>query len=717
MSSLNPAPVHLSTLAFSPSVAVPGHQHVQLILKTKTCKSLTSQSSVTAPPRAPRSSFRVPLSASFHPFPEYGHDEPHPSNPFSDHPFESSQMHMSYTSPSSHSSSSYPSSNNTSPLNRSVRPTAPFVSHVLPPDAATAVRASIANAGYPHPQSPAQPVPVNTNDDHPRTTNGYSQSVQTASNNHHYASDASNTDTDELYFNGLSYPVEVLDWCSTNGSELVDDYHSYARASPSTSSDSSFGRLCVTDSTIPLRVERSFVDTFRMSSPYINAHQGLVFVIHIPGELLHEPLFPTIMEDIALMRVVGVKLVLVLGPQTLISERLQTLQIPSHLVNGIRITDAQTLRVVKELAGSMRFEVECALSKGVTNMPSTSRISVVSGNFFSAQPVGIINGHDFGFTGKVRRIDVDAIQKRLGDGDILLLSNVGGSPSGQQFNCRAEEVAAECAAALKAEKLIFMGSGETLYDRRNDHSIPNLSLKTAAKFLRLRAQELPSEFCLSLQCSISALERGVRRAHILNRHMNGVLLMEVFHRDGVGLMISKDLYEGFRPAKIKDVNGVKEIIRPLEEQGILKSRSRTKLERDIEKFVVIERDGMIIACLSLSIMEDDPTWAEMGCVAVHKDYRKLGKGDAMLGFTERMAYDKGVRNLFILSTQSFDWFHERGFKEVRITDLPQSRQKKYDQSRRSKIFHKVLQGSRAVSHTNSFFVFVFVFYAEYVVQV
>lgn len=512
---------------------------------------------------------------------------------------------------------------------------------------------------------------------------------------------------EEIYFDGLTYPVAALDWCSTNGAELVDEYATSARAAPSMPSAPQSERVCVADFSIPVRVEQSFVNTFRMSSPYIHAHQGLIFVIHIPGNIIHEPLFASVMEDIALMRVVGIKLILVLGPHDLVTKRLREEGTSYHHIDGIRVTDASTFRIVKELAGSMRFEVECALAKGVTNMPSKGPISVVSGNFFSAQPVGIIDGKDFGYTGKVRRIDVDAIKRRLADGDILLLSNVGSSPSGQQFNCKGEEVAAECAAAMKAEKLIFLGDGETLYDRRNDRAIPNLALKTAARFLNARAAELPFEFRLALKCSVSALERGVRRAHILNRHMNGVMLMEVFHRDGVGLMISRDLYEGFRPAKTKDVNGVKQIIGPLEDQGILKKRSRTMLERDIDKFVVIERDGMIIACLSLTIMKDEPTWAELGCVAVHKDYRKLGKGDAMLGFTERMAFDKGVRNLFVLSTQSFDWFYERGFKEVSINDLPKSRQEMYDHNRRSKIFYKVLHGSRAVSLSISIIFFVF----------
>lgn len=396
------------------------------------------------------------------------------------------------------------------------------------------------------------------------------------------------------------------------------------------------------------------------------------------------------------MRVVGIKLVLVLGPQMQVDRRLAAENIPATFVHGIRVTDSRTLQIVKELAGSMRFEVESTLARGVVNMPNDSRISIVSGSFFSARPLGIINGKDFGYTGKVRRIDVEAIQSKLNQGDIIVIPNIGSSPSGQMFNCKSEQVAAACAGQLGAEKLIFMTNGESLFDKRSDHTIPNLTLRSASRFLEKRAAELPPSFRLVLECSVEALENGVRRTHILNRFLNGVLLMEVFHRDGVGLMISRDLYEGFRTAQLSDLNGLEEIIKPLEEEGILKPRSRPMLENDIEQYVVIERDGMIIACMSLSQTEDDPTWAELGCLAVHHDYRKLGKGDAMLGFTERKAYDMGVRRLFILSTQSFDWFYERGFSQGLLEDLPPSRQAAYDKERNSKVFYKVLTGSRAV---------------------
>lgn len=678
-----------TSLAFV-SCAPPSHHH-----QLSAVKRSSFQSRLLFHFHRPVRPLPPPLhpSASLYSPPVFGQDDSHPSNPFTYHSFETNSD-LNHTQPLSSSYSSAtpndfldsasltgpgasPSSLPTSPANdpSSPRP-ASHSSQSSPPSPPLSASPPAAH----HAHTTLVPDPDADDDGDPLPPGDHD---------------------DELFFDGLSYPPHALDWCTTTAPAALETHSQNGEMAVRTSDippSETSTRVCVSDTNLfAPRVEQAFVDTFRMSSPYINAHQGLIFVIHIPGAILREPLFFSVMEDIALMRVVGIKLVLVLGPQQLVSQRMTQDGLPSRFVKGIRITDSRTLQIVKELAGSMRFEVECALAKGVTNMPSASRISVVSGNFFSAQPVGIIDGNDFGYTGKVRRMDVEAIGKRLDQGDIILLPNVGPSPSGQLFNCKAEEVAAECAAQLKAEKLIFMGNGDTLYDTRSDRTIPNMSLKSAARFLQARAQDLPNDFRVSLQCSVNALERGVRRAHILNRFTNGVLLMEVFHRDGVGLMVSRDLYEGFRRAKLKDVNGVKAIIRPLEEQGILKKRSRTMLERDIEKFVVIERDGMIIACLSLSVMEDDPSWAELGCVAVHRDYRKLGKGDAMLGFTERMAYDKGVRNLFVLSTQSFDWFHERGFKEVTVDDLPKSRQAMYDKSRRSKIFFKVLQGSRAVS--------------------
>lgn len=494
----------------------------------------------------------------------------------------------------------------------------------------------------------------------------------------------------ETYLDGLSYPPHELDWCTTssNAFELVKK--------GTDGTETCIMDVCSDTAMFRQRVDEGFVDTFRMSSPYINAHSGRVFVIHLPGALTEESLFGSVMEDVALMRTVGIKVVLVLGPYMQIERRFERAGKKPVLKNGVRVTDEFTLDIVKEAAGSMLFEVESKLSRGVVGSPGLSRISMVSGSFYTAQPVGVIDGDDFGYTGKVRRVDAESIVRRLDGGDIVIVPNLGYSPTGQLFNCQSEEVAGEIAQAVSAEKLIFMANGESIYSKRKKRPTPNLTLTSAQRFLELNQESLPLHFRRALQISVKALNKGVTRAHLLNRLIDGVLLMEVFHRDGVGLMISRDLYEGIRCARPKDVAGIENIIKPLEERGVLVKRGRAMIEKGIGNYIVVERDGMIIACLSLCAMADNDTWAELGCLAVHPDYRKQGKGDALLGYTERLAYGRGVRHLFILSTVTFQWFLERGFSEVAIDKLPESRRARYDHERNSKVYLKVLEGGRAV---------------------
>lgn len=465
------------------------------------------------------------------------------------------------------------------------------------------------------------------------------------------------------------------------------------------------------------RVDASFVRSFRMSSPYISTHRGAVFVLHIPGSLIREPLFQSVMQDIALLHVVGVRLVLVLGAREQIDERLAAEGHPAPFgPSGVRITDARTLQVAKEAVGAVRVEVEAALARGVVNTPEGQgrALSVICGNFYAARPVGVIEGEDYGFTGQVRRVEVEAIRRRLAAGDLLVVSSLGLSPSGQVFNCQSESVAAATAAQLEADKLIYLTPGETVVDVRNGSMVQNLPLSSAVDFLAVHSDhaaaseavtvnagaapidDLPVVFRLCLTESVAALKAGVRRAHLLNRFIDGVLLMEIFHRDGVGFMISRDLYEGIRAASLDDVAGIVEVIRPLEEAGILIPRSRASLEGAINDFTVVERDGMIIACVSLTIAADEPEAAELGCFAVRPEYRKLGKGDAMLGFIERKSYALGVRRLFILSTQSFHWFLERGFEEITVEGVPESKRVKVDRARKSKVYEKRLLGGRAV---------------------
>lgn len=430
--------------------------------------------------------------------------------------------------------------------------------------------------------------------------------------------------------------------------------------------------------------EQAFVRWFRGSTPYINAFRGRTFVITFGGELVAEDQFASFVHDIGLLNSLGVRLVLVHGARPQIEERLNARGIELHYENGLRVTDAAALACVKEAAGTVRLEIEALLSMGLANSPMAgARIRVTSGNFVAAQPLGVRDGIDYQHTGEVRRIDGEAIQKQLHDGAIVLLSPIGYSPTGETFNLSAEDVATATAMQLRADKLIFLTDAKGVTDSRR-RLVRELGLAEAEQAL---ARKLSEEMARCLGGALRACRGGVRRAHLIDRHVDGALLLELFTRDGIGTLVSGELFEGTRRASIDDVGGILELIAPLEAEGVLVRRSRELLEMEIDQFVVTERDGMIVACAALYPFAEEQV-GELACLAVHRDYRKQGRGDVLLAFIERQAKDMGINRLFVLTTRTAHWFQERGFREADIKELPVKKQAMYNWQRRSKVFIK-----------------------------
>ncbi len=430
--------------------------------------------------------------------------------------------------------------------------------------------------------------------------------------------------------------------------------------------------------------EQDFVRWFRDSTPYINAFRGRTFVIAFGGELVAEPQFASFVHDISLLNSLGVRLVLVHGARLQIEERLRNRGVEMQYQNGLRITDAPALACVKEAAGTVRVEIEALLSMGLANSPMAgARIRVVSGNFVTAQPLGVCDGIDYQHTGEVRRIDVHAMQKQLNDGAIVLLSPIGYSPTGETFNLSAEDVATAAAIHLQADKLVFLTEGEGITDSHN-HLIRELDLAEAEQSL---SGKLTEEMQRCLAGSLRACRGGVHRAHIISRQADGALLLELFTRKGIGTLISGESFEGTRPATIEDVGGILELIAPLEAEGVLVRRSRELLEMEIDQFIVTEREHMIIACAALYPFADEKL-GELACLAVHPDYRKQGRADALLAFIERQAREMNIEQLLVLTTRTAHWFLERGFQLADIKDLPVKKQLMYNYQRNSKVFLK-----------------------------
>ncbi|MDO3721093.1 amino-acid N-acetyltransferase [Marinobacter sp. chi1] len=426
---------------------------------------------------------------------------------------------------------------------------------------------------------------------------------------------------------------------------------------------------------------------FRHSSPYINAHRGRTVVLTLPGDAIAHGNFINIIHDIALLSSLGVRLVVAYGARPQIQARLDSAGLTSDFSQGLRVTPEQQLPLVLEAVGGLRAVLESQLSMGLVNSPMhNARIRVSSGNYVVARPVGVLDGTDFGYTGKVRRVDVSGIESLLELGHIVLLPPLGYSPTGDAFNLSYEDVGSQVAAALKAEKLIAFIDGQGVLDNGGE-LIRELSARQASE--RLAQETMANENATLLRAACEACVKGVRRAHIISYVDDGALLEELFTRDGSGTLVSGDLYEQIRPAQVEDIGGIIELIQPLEEQGVLIRRSREMLETEIDGFVVAERDGSIVGCAALYQYPDEQA-GELSCFAVDPAYRRSGRGDELLAMIEKLARGHGFRKLFVLTTQTEHWFRERGFEPSTVQELPGPKLAVYNTNRNSKVFFKPL---------------------------
>lgn len=429
-----------------------------------------------------------------------------------------------------------------------------------------------------------------------------------------------------------------------------------------------------------------YVKWFRHSSPYINAHRGKTFVLMLEGDAIADDNFAHIVQDIALLNSLGVRLVIVHGARPQIDKALNVLNIKSQFHGDLRITDQPALNAVRAAIGIVKSDIEARLSIGLPNTPMHgARIRVVSGNFVTAKPKGVIDGVDFQHTGEVRRIDRRAIGQQLDLGNIVLLSSCGYSPSGEMFNLSAEDVATQTAISLAAEKLILMGESEGL---PSDDDESGIISQITTNELSLLINDLSGEHKVHAQSCLTAIQAGINRAHLLSHKVDGALLQELFTHEGAGTLITAADYEQLRQATIEDVAGILELLTPLEEQGILVRRSREVLETEVHRFKVIELDGMVIACAAMYPYSNE--LVELACVAVRAEYRSGERGDRLLHAISEQAKKEKFDKLFVLTTRTAHWFIERGFSEADLSALPKERQSLYNFQRNSKIFIKEL---------------------------
>jgi amino-acid N-acetyltransferase len=390
-----------------------------------------------------------------------------------------------------------------------------------------------------------------------------------------------------------------------------------------------------------------------------------------------------------LLASLGVRLVLAHGARPQIESRLEELKHRTRLVRDLRVTDEMALSCAKEASGRIRVEIEALLSMGLPNSPMAgSDIRVASGNFVTARPMGIVDGVDLMYTGEVRKIDAVNINDRLDHNELVVLSPLGYSPTGEIFNLALEDVASSAAIALGAEKVVFLTDTPGVVAGKRAPELKRELTCTEADRLLARSTTLSEDVKLYLPHAVAACRAGVKRAHLLSRHADGALLLELFTHRGVGTMVTQDPLEKLRPARIEDIGGILRLIGPLEADGTLVKRGRELLEMEIDRFYVLEHDRVIIGSAALYQYEDG--MAELAGLVVHPDHRGAGAGERLLEAIEDRARKHKVKRLFVLTTRAGHWFIERGFNAAPVSELPQRKKDLYNFQRGSQVFVKRL---------------------------
>lgn len=430
----------------------------------------------------------------------------------------------------------------------------------------------------------------------------------------------------------------------------------------------------------------TFVQWFRAAAPYIHAFRGRTFVIAFGGEVVDDGKFVDLTHDLNLLASLDVRLVLVHGARPQIERELAAREIEIRYVDGARVTDESALACVKQAGGRLRVEIEALLSMGLPNSPMAgSGIRVASGNFVVARPRGVVGGVDMLYTGEVRKIDAEAIRRRLDENELVLISPLGYSPTGEIFNLTVEDVAAQTAIALGADKLMFLTDEEGVSNRAGGQA-RELTVSDAQLLLK-SAKRLSADAKQYLPFAIAACRGGVGRVHLVSRHVSGALLLELFTHNGVGSMVTQDPLEQLREATIEDVGAILQLIEPMEADGALVKRSRELLEIEIGRFLVLEHDRMIVGCAALYPFPEEAS-GELACLAVHPEYQNAGAGERLLQAVEVRAKRAKLKTLFVLTTRAAHWFIEHGFADAPLSKLPSRKQALYNYQRRSKVFAK-----------------------------
>ena len=414
---------------------------------------------------------------------------------------------------------------------------------------------------------------------------------------------------------------------------------------------------------------------------YIPQFREKTFVIAVDGVIVTDENFANILLDVAVLRSLNIRVVLVHGAAAQIKALADKEGLQASNLDGTGVTDAPTLQIAMDAANRLTHEILEGLSVNDLRAACTNAII--------AHPLGIIQGVDHLFTGKVQRVDTELLQTLLDRGIIPVLPPLGFDGEGKTYRANSDSIALAVAEALKATKLIFFIEQDGL--RHNDQLIRKMLVADLQKLVHSAGGGFTGDMLSKASHAAAACAAGVERVHIVSGREDEGLLAEVFSNEGIGTLIYANEYEQIRPAKKKDIRAIQRLTKKAVEAEELIRRTRTEIEKNLADYYILEIDRNPVACVALHVYSDQHV-GELASLFVHPAHENQGIGRKMIQFVENKARQNGLTKLITLSTQAFAYFQSKaGFIEATPDDLPPTRREKYDQSRRnSRIMVKIL---------------------------
>lgn len=414
---------------------------------------------------------------------------------------------------------------------------------------------------------------------------------------------------------------------------------------------------------------------------YVPQFRDKTFVLAVDGGIVKDENFANILLDVALLRSLNIRVVVVHGAAEQIADLAERQNVKPSDLDGAGVTDAPTLQLAIEASSRVTHEILGGLSANDLGAATTNAVIT--------HPLGIIHGVDHLFTAKVDRVDTTLLEPLLNQGIVPVVSPIGFSTDGKAYRANSDSVAVAVAVALKAVKLIFITTEDGL--RRNNQLIRHMVVTDLQKLLQTGGGGFQPEMVSKARYAAAACAAGVPRVHIVNGREDEALLAEVFASEGIGTLIYANEYEQIRPARKKDIRAIQQLTRKAVEAEELIRRTRTEIEKNLADYYIFEIDRNPIACVALHVYAGQQR-GELASLYVDPAHENQGIGRKLVRFVEDKARELGLSELIALSTQAFTWFESKGgFVEGTPDDLPPARREKYEQSRRnSKILIKKL---------------------------